>query len=107
MHTILVVICVFHRLCDSKQSRTFLPEPPFLHEDFVKSGRLKIFSNIYDGESDSVRLKFNLYTYFHTYCMYCIMDLHSYTGLCIVRMYIFTFIYCPMYCMYIFMDLHS
>jgi integrator complex subunit 9 len=40
-------------LCDTKQSRTFLPEPPFLHEDFVKSGRLKIFSNIYDGDFSS------------------------------------------------------
>ena len=44
---LFVMIC---RLCSSKQARTYLPEPPFLHEDFIKNGRLKIFSNVDSSE---------------------------------------------------------
>lgn len=40
-------------LCDAKQSKVYLPEHPFPHAEFIKSGRLKPFPNIH-GELGSV-----------------------------------------------------
>lgn len=54
----LELSCFVCRLCSSKQARTYLPEPPFLHEDFIKNGRLKIFSDVDSSEhwsSDTVQ----------------------------------------------------
>ncbi|XP_015751078.1 PREDICTED: integrator complex subunit 9 homolog [Acropora digitifera] len=36
-------------LCQSKQSKVYLPEAPFPHAELVKSGRLKHFPSIHDG----------------------------------------------------------
>jgi len=41
---IFAIICKFCRLSDAKQSRVYLPEAPFPHDGYVKSGRLKYFT---------------------------------------------------------------
>ena len=47
------ILCLLHwmlktnkfcRLSDAKQSRVYLPEAPFPHDGYVKSGRLKCFT---------------------------------------------------------------
>lgn len=38
-------------LCQSKQSKVYLPEAPFPHAELVKTGRLKHFPSIHDGLS--------------------------------------------------------
>ncbi|XP_022781258.1 integrator complex subunit 9 homolog [Stylophora pistillata] len=38
-------------LCQSKQSKVYLPEPPFPHAELVKANRLKHFPSIHDGLS--------------------------------------------------------
>ncbi|XP_064382398.1 integrator complex subunit 9-like isoform X2 [Halichondria panicea] len=36
-------------LCDAKKSKVFIPERPFPHSEFIKSGRLRHFPNIHGG----------------------------------------------------------
>jgi integrator complex subunit 9 len=40
-------------LCDAKKAKVYQPEQPFLHAEFIKSGRLRHFPNIH-GELGSV-----------------------------------------------------
>ncbi|XP_031573815.1 integrator complex subunit 9 homolog [Actinia tenebrosa] len=42
-------------LCQSKQTKVYLPEPPFPHAELVKIGRLKHFPNLHDGFSSSYK----------------------------------------------------
>ena len=35
------------RLCAAKQSRVYLPEPPFPHAELIKNGRLQHFSSLH------------------------------------------------------------
>ncbi|KAK3739105.1 hypothetical protein QZH41_018245 [Actinostola sp. cb2023] len=42
-------------LCHSKQTKVYLPEPPFPHAELVKIGRLKHFPNLHDGFSSSFK----------------------------------------------------
>jgi len=37
-------------LCKSRQDKVYLPEPPYSHGEFIKAGKIKHFSNIYDGK---------------------------------------------------------
>ncbi|XP_033640670.1 integrator complex subunit 9-like [Asterias rubens] len=42
-------------LCGQKQSKVFLPEPPFPHAELIKTGRLKHFSSIHGDFSDQFK----------------------------------------------------
>lgn len=42
-------------LCQNKQSKVYLPEPPFPHAELVKNGKLKHFPNLHDGFSNSFK----------------------------------------------------
>ncbi|CAB4012068.1 integrator complex subunit 9 [Paramuricea clavata] len=42
-------------LCQSKQSKVYLPEPPFPHAELVKNGKLKHFPNLHDGFSNTFK----------------------------------------------------
>ncbi|EDV20372.1 uncharacterized protein TRIADDRAFT_32062, partial [Trichoplax adhaerens] len=39
-------------LCNTKQDKVYLPEPPFIHADLVKTKRLQHFPNLQDGFGD-------------------------------------------------------
>lgn len=42
-------------LNQNKQAKMYLPEPPFLHHELVKSGRVKHFPNLHDGFSNNFK----------------------------------------------------
>ncbi|EDO39014.1 predicted protein [Nematostella vectensis] len=42
-------------LCQSKQTKVYLPEPPFPHAELLKEARLKVFSNLHNGFSSSFK----------------------------------------------------
>ena len=49
MHLACIQYVKFSRLSDAKQSRVYLPEAPFPHDGYVKSGRLKYFTTTHGG----------------------------------------------------------
>ncbi|KAK2093914.1 Integrator complex subunit 9 [Saguinus oedipus] len=49
------VFFLFNRLCHNKQSKVYLPEPPFPHAELIQTNKLKHYPSIHGDFSNDFR----------------------------------------------------